>query len=96
MSDFFTRQEIRSALTVIPEASGYPLTNDVVKPAGFRATARYATRLSAARILEKTISAESDLLPAFDWVVPPDAVRSASRMLLIHQVGSVRIGEVVR
>lgn len=30
------------------------------------------------------------------WQVSPDALRSAQRMLLVHQVGSVKIGEVVR
>ncbi|KAL8707687.1 MAG: hypothetical protein Q9220_007349 [cf. Caloplaca sp. 1 TL-2023] len=30
------------------------------------------------------------------WQVAPDTLRTAQRMLLVHQVGSVKIGEVVR
>ncbi|KAL8851330.1 MAG: hypothetical protein Q9221_003775 [Calogaya cf. arnoldii] len=33
---------------------------------------------------------------AVGWQISPDALRSAQRMLLVHQVGSVKIGEVVR
>ncbi len=47
-------------------------------------------------ILEKNHKCECNLLPEIGWVVAPDAVRSARRMLLVHQVGSVKIGEVVR
>lgn len=35
-------------------------------------------------------------VPAAGWSVSPDSVQSALKMLLVHQVGSVRIGEVVR
>ncbi|MCJ1226379.1 hypothetical protein MMC12_003029 [Toensbergia leucococca] len=34
--------------------------------------------------------------PASGWQLSPHAIRRAQSMLLIHQVGSVRIGEVVR
>jgi hypothetical protein len=30
------------------------------------------------------------------WSIPPDDCRRAAVMLLIHQVGSVRVGEVAR
>lgn len=35
-------------------------------------------------------------LPAVGWRVSPDTVRHRQKMLLVHQVGSVRVGEVVR
>ena len=34
--------------------------------------------------------------PAIGWRVAPDTVRHREKMLLVHQVGSVRVGEVVR
>ena len=33
---------------------------------------------------------------SLDWDVSPIAIAHAKKMLLVHQVGSVRIGEVVR
>ena len=35
-------------------------------------------------------------LPAIGWRVSPDTVNHRQKMLLVHQVGSVRVGEVVR
>ena len=36
------------------------------------------------------------ILPAIGWNVSPDTVHHRRKMLLVHQVGSVRVGEVVR
>lgn len=33
---------------------------------------------------------------ALGWTTAPDTVDEACRMLLVHQIGSVRVGEVVR
>ncbi|KAL8725244.1 MAG: hypothetical protein Q9166_007483 [cf. Caloplaca sp. 2 TL-2023] len=48
--------------------------------------------------LEKDSKAVGDFhyRSAVGWQTSPDTIRSAQRMLLIHQVGSVKIGEVVR
>ena len=47
-------------------------------------------------ILERNYKRKGNFLPDTGWLVAPDAVRNARSMLLVHQVGSVRIGEVVR
>ncbi|KAL2038769.1 hypothetical protein N7G274_008527 [Stereocaulon virgatum] len=34
--------------------------------------------------------------PAIGWSVAPDTVKHREKMLLVHQIGSVRVGEIVR
>ncbi|WEW59448.1 hypothetical protein PRK78_004922 [Emydomyces testavorans] len=51
-------------------------------------------------VVEKGLSLNLENYPTFrtlrGWSIPPEELRRAAEMLLIHQVGSVRIGEVVR
>ena len=48
------------------------------------------------RIQEPSNPGSLNPLPAIGWRVSPDTLKHRQKMLLVHQVGSVRVGEVVR
>lgn len=48
------------------------------------------------QILEQTHKATDTLLFSVGWRVSPEVIYQARRMLVVHQVGSVKIGEIVR
>ncbi|KAL8922544.1 MAG: hypothetical protein Q9172_003525 [Xanthocarpia lactea] len=46
--------------------------------------------------LEKDSKRDFHYRSAVGWRISPDSLRNAQKMLLVHQIGSVKIGEVVR
>ena len=46
--------------------------------------------------LEARKTGDHQVLPATGWRASPTSLRHAGEMLLAHQVGMVRVGEVVR
>lgn len=61
-----------------------------------RPNACHATHVSAVVEQEAKKTDAYHCLPAIGWQLSPTTIQRAREMLLVYQVGSVKVGEVVR